>query len=530
MTVTDARIACQGGDAASCTKLGDMYSQREGDAHLAASSYQDGCEGGDARACGMVKAACERGNVQSCTSLGKAHLEGRGVPKDVALAESLLQKGCDGGDADGCANLGTSYASGDDAAEAFARAAALFKTACIRESVRGCTNFVIISRDACDGGNAYGCTNLGDMYAEGWGPAPRDYERAAGLLKKGCDGGDGRGCTKLGDLYSTGKGVQKDVQRAMALFAKGCDAGDRGGCARAEGRANAPAAPTTADTTPVTTTATTDAPPPPAVTEDYIAGTPQRANYAVIVGIETYRHVPKVPGAALDAGRFRAMAQTTLGIPASNIRVILDEGATKSDIEMQLDWLKANVKPGGRAYFFFSGHGAPEPSSGTSYLVPYNGDPANLSRSGIKLADALSELSSTQAKEVIVFLDTCFSGAGGRSVLPPGTRPLVRVVTPRSPAKLALFTSSSGSEVSGGGAHLAGGMFSHYLIEGLGKGSADIDGDRQVTLEELAAWVTPRVKRQAMQEQNRAQTPSLTLGAGVSSAADISLAWGIASP
>jgi len=263
-------------------------------------------------------------------------------------------------------------------------------------------------------------------------------------------------------------------------------------------------------------------------TTRYVAGTPQRANYAVIVGIEDYRHVPKVPGAGSDAQRFASMAQATLGIPLSNIHIILNEAATKSDIEMQLDWLKASVTSGGRAYFFFSGHGAPEPSSGTSYLLPQNGNPTNLARSAIKLDDVMRELNATKAKEVVVFLDSCFSGAGGRSVLPPGARPLVRVQTPPSKPKVAVFASSTGSEISGGATSVEGGLFSHYVTEGLGKGDADMDGDGQITLKELADWVTPRVKRQAKQEQNRDQTPVLLLGDGVGSPDTVSLAWGIA--
>ena len=42
------------------------------------------------------------------------------------------------------------------------------------------------------------------------------------------------------------------------------------------------------------------------------------------------------------------------------------------------------------------------------------------------LAQVLKQLSETPAKQVLALVDTCFSGAGGRSVLPAGARPLVR--------------------------------------------------------------------------------------------------------
>ena len=47
--------------------------------------------------------------------------------------------------------------------------------------------------------------------------------------------------------------------------------------------------------------------------------------------------------------------------------------------------------------------------------------------------------------------DSCFSGAGGRSVLPAGARPLVRVKETTAPAggHVAVFSASDGTEISG---------------------------------------------------------------------------------
>jgi TPR repeat protein len=82
---------------------------------------------------------------------------------------------------------------------------------------------------ACDLKNAWGCTNLGELYTSGHGVA-RDEARAAGLLKQGCDLKNAQACSDLGLLYSEGHGVEKDGPRSVALFEQACNAGNAVGC------------------------------------------------------------------------------------------------------------------------------------------------------------------------------------------------------------------------------------------------------------------------------------------------------------
>lgn len=259
----------------------------------------------------------------------------------------------------------------------------------------------------------------------------------------------------------------------------------------------------------------------------FTSATPQPGAFALVIGIEKYRDAPAPKGARNDAERFARFARQTLGIPESNIVVALDDRAAKSDMEKNLDWLKSNVQAGSRVYFFFSGHGAPEPSKGTSYLLPYDGDPRFLERTALPMADVLRSLSQTKAREVLAIVDTCFSGAGGRSVLPPGARALVRVQTAPAARTVALLSASSGAEISGPVAGGDAGLFTQHVLDGLGHGRADINGDGQISLQELTDYVKPRVSREAKRE-NRDQNPSLTMGAGVGAAESFIVEWGLA--
>lgn len=246
-----------------------------------------------------------------------------------------------------------------------------------------------------------------------------------------------------------------------------------------------------------------------------LAGAAQPKAYALVIGIEKYRDVPPPTGARGDAEKFARLAHTALGVPEENIRTAYDDRATKGDIEKQLRWLKANVEPGGRIYFYFSGHGAPDATNGTPYLLPYDGDPKFIDQTAIQLSNVLASLSDTKAGDVLAILDSCFSGAGGRSVLPPGARPLVRMKETPVPAgaRLAVLSASGGGEISGPVPNGTGGLFTKHVADGLA-GQADTDGDGKLSLKELYDFVKPRVAKDARRD-NREQTPTLTTGRNV---------------
>jgi hypothetical protein len=57
-------------------------------------------------------------------------------------------------------------------------------------------------------------------------------------------------------------------------------------------------------------------------------------------------------------------------------------------------------------------------------------------------------------------------------------------------------------------------------------GQADGDGDGQLTLKQLADWVSLRVSREAKKSQ-RDQMPRLAIGKGLRDAQNLPIVWGI---
>jgi len=258
-----------------------------------------------------------------------------------------------------------------------------------------------------------------------------------------------------------------------------------------------------------------------------VAASPQPTAYAIVIGVEKYGGgLPPPTGARADAQQMAEVFHTSLGIASEHLQLIVDEHATKGAIEGALAWAKASTPQGGRVYFYFSGHGSPDVTSGTSYLVPTDGDPRYLDATALSLRDVMDKLSQTRAREVVAMVDACFSGAGGRSVLPPGARPLLHVRADATPPQVALFSAAGASEISGPVPGGSGGLFTSLLAEGLGHGAADINGDGQVSLAELSEWVSPRVTR-AAQRDNRSQNPSLVVGHGLGASDTVILEWGL---
>lgn len=229
---------------------------------------------------------------------------------------------------------------------------------------------------------------------------------------------------------------------------------------------------------------------------------------AVIVGVESYSDIAtKAPYAERDAAAFKAHARA-LGVPERNIVLLTGSKAVKSALEKNVEgWLPRLAKPDSRVYFYFSGHGAPDVKTGRAYLVPWDGDPNFLDATAYPVSRLYEKLSQLPAKQVLVALDSCFSGAGGRSVLASGARPLVTKLEKAAvPAKLTVLAASASDEISGSLDDKRAGAFTWFLLEGLNMGKR--------SAKELHAYLTPKVQDEA-RRLNRDQTPQL-LGADAS--------------
>lgn len=224
---------------------------------------------------------------------------------------------------------------------------------------------------------------------------------------------------------------------------------------------------------------------------------------ALVIGIEDYQSVPNADYGLRDAKTAQRHLEA-LGFPSRNIVSLTGSEATASKLRGYFEeWLPLNVKPNSNLFVYYSGHGAPDVQSGDAYLVPWDGDPKFLKSTALPLKKIYADLSKTKAKRVIVALDACFSGAGGRSVLAKGARPLVGKIVDAAPvgANMTILAAASGDEITGSLDEQGHGMFTYHLFKGLA-------ADPKSSADSLFKYLTPRVQDDA-RRQNRVQTPVL---------------------
>ncbi|MEK6725248.1 MAG: caspase family protein [Deltaproteobacteria bacterium] len=231
--------------------------------------------------------------------------------------------------------------------------------------------------------------------------------------------------------------------------------------------------------------------------------------YAIVIGIEQYRQkLPAADYAVHDAQTVTEYLTKVMGYPEENVVTLTNDKATRNDFEKYFGkWLSNNVEKGGSVFIYYSGHGAPNPKTGDAFLVPYDGDPTFIDETGYSLKRLYEQLGKLEAKEIVVALDSCFSGAGGRSVIAKGARPLVMNMKASAiPSKVAVLSAASGEQISSTYEEKGHGLFTYFMLKGL-KGEAETNGS--VEIGNLFEYIKPQVERIARKFYNNEQTPQL---------------------
>ena len=209
--------------------------------------------------------------------------------------------------------------------------------------------------------------------------------------------------------------------------------------------------------------------------------------FAVIIGNEQYAEDVTVPYAGHDAKIFKEYVLRTFGVPEKQINYIENAGLNK--IRTAVRWLaKAmEVTNGkGKAIFYYAGHGIPDEASKTAYLLPVDGMSGDI-ESAYPLSKLYQELEAIPSERITVFLDACFNG-GKRETVPQG--------------KIVIFTAAQGDETAYSFKSQQHGMFTYFLLKKLQ------DSKGNVTLGDLADYLTSEVKRQSFDEHHKLQTPT----------------------
>ena len=230
-------------------------------------------------------------------------------------------------------------------------------------------------------------------------------------------------------------------------------------------------------------------------------------SYALVVGIDDYSDSTKWPPLNYAAKDANAVADY-LEKQGFDVTPLINGQATRSRIisEMQ-DIIAPRLKEGDRFIFFFAGHGFTDKIGveAFGYIIPVDG---GTNTSGyIAMEDIRAQsLRMNIARHQLFIFDACYGGMiGGMrgSTVSPDIPNYLQVITSR--AARQFITAGGADERVLDGGHGGHSFFTHYLLEGLQEGEADLNKDGIITFGELTGYLTPAASNEyrAMPETNQ---------------------------
>jgi hypothetical protein len=235
-----------------------------------------------------------------------------------------------------------------------------------------------------------------------------------------------------------------------------------------------------------------------------VAGFQRPHTYVLSIGVSAYRDAQLSPRkyASSDAEMVARYFQSLGGVPPSNIRLLRDGKALKPDIdEALLDWLPPHMSKDAIVIVYFAGQ-ALVTSKGDVLLVPYEGNPASPARL-YPLKDLESALARLKAKQTILLFD----GVVSRLQQDPTAKAVVPKWDQPGGTIIRLIGGEGLTKALEDDAHRHG-LFTYYLLRGL-RGEADTNRDGDVTLQEVAGYVSQKVSWASKSQFNTDQHPQM---------------------
>lgn len=366
------------------------------------------------------------------------------------------------------------------------------------------------------------CYNEGNEYYK-----KKDYAGAKVMYEKAAELGYAPAKSALGYMYEKGYGVTQDYSKAAELYQEAANQGNEKAKSYLDLVKTAMASKnkTLAQTTSSSTQKPSEKPKEQPITQLQPKAQPQsqtkvgidqvdtgipvisrvnRNTFAIIIANEDYQKESKVDYAKNDGQVFCDYCYKTLGLPEKNVHFV--PNATLNNLIGELDWLQQVCKAyKGEAsiIFYYAGHGIPDEVSGSSYLLPTDGN-SRILRTCFSIDELYKTLGSMTAKKVTVLMDACFSGAkrsGGMLASARGVA--IKAKSGEPDGNMIVLSAAQGDETAYKYDEAKHGLFTYFLLKKLK------DSKGSVTMGELSNYIQDQVGRYSIVENGKSQTPSI---------------------
>ena len=220
-------------------------------------------------------------------------------------------------------------------------------------------------------------------------------------------------------------------------------------------------------------------------------------SWAVIIGIDDYQNESVLQYAVEDAKAVQEMLLSKFDYSKENIKVLLNEDATKNNIENSLEEITTNAGENDRILIFFSGHGMTYsyPNGGEiGYLLPVDGNEEKLYSSAIPMNDLEQISSMSKAKHMLFLVDACYSGystIGTKGIDVNKTPNYMEKITSRKSRQI--ITAGSKDEEAMEKSEWGHSAYTKNLLDALGNGYGDSNEDGYITADELGDYLREKV-------------------------------------
>jgi Caspase domain len=241
---------------------------------------------------------------------------------------------------------------------------------------------------------------------------------------------------------------------------------------------------------------------------------------AIVIGIDGYRHIKPLKGAAADARDIEAMLRAS---GAADLKILLNEEVDRVTILREFESLVARSKPDDTVFIALAGHGALEPErvKGSQpdgkdmVFLLTRFDPSDRQRASEKILHAefnhFIKLFEDKGARVIFVADTCSGGELAREVdtraqemsyrsvsytyvgdeLHAVSTPADALLSPRD-FQRSIFLAAADKQSKVPEIHIPGAGYRgalSYAVARAFEGAADLNGDGQLTVQEFLSYV-----------------------------------------
>ncbi len=219
----------------------------------------------------------------------------------------------------------------------------------------------------------------------------------------------------------------------------------------------------------------------------------QGGRYALLIGISNYTSdLNPLPSAVRDV---EALRQVLIdpdigGFLDSDVTVLMD--AKKGAIETAIHQLFSNRKKDDLLLFYFSGHGVVD-SRGDFYLTSLSTRKNALRPTAVSSGYVHRAINDSRSRHQVVVLDCCFSGAFSKGMLAKSID-TVNVLPKLGGEGRAIMTASESSQYTFEQEGFDLSLYTHFFVEGLRTGIADLDEDGYVSVGELHEYVQDKLR------------------------------------